>query len=141
MPPTELTNPTPFQNVILSSSFMSITQEIAATRAENKEAFEKAGRCAETMAKENYELRQAKERLEKMQVDGFLNFTKEVDPTNFKIFCTILAEGTVAKACRKLKIPDSTLRGKVEAWKSGGKALAKLHDPSISLSGMFPKSC
>ena len=48
------------------------------------------------------ELRSAKERLEKMQAQGLFGFTRRVDANSFKVLCTILAEGDVAKASRAL---------------------------------------
>lgn len=44
------------------------------------------------------ELRGAKERLEKMLADGLFAFTRKVDAASFKVLCTLLAEGDVAKA-------------------------------------------
>lgn len=67
------------------------------------------------------ELRTAKQRLEKMLADGLFAFTQRVDPASFKLLCTILAEGDVAKAGRSLDLPEETVRAAVRRWQSKGK--------------------
>lgn len=67
------------------------------------------------------ELRTAKQRLEKMLADGLFAFTQRVDPGSFKLLCTILAEGDVAKAGRSLDLPEETVRAAVRRWQSKGK--------------------
>lgn len=73
-------------------------------------------------------LRQAKERLEGMLADGLFAFTRKVDPSSFKIFCTVLAEGDVAKASRALAMPDATLRHLLRQWQGKGAAYRTLLD-------------
>ena len=74
------------------------------------------------------ELRTAKQRLEKMLADGLFAFTRKVDATSFKILCTILAEGDVAKAARALEMGDSTLRDALRRWRGRGKAYQAMLD-------------
>lgn len=88
-----------------------------------------------TIAQQNYEmhtenekLRQAKARLEAMQSEGLFAFAKQVEPRAFKIICTILTKGDVAKAARELKVGDSTLRDEIKSWPGRGKVYAALAD-------------
>jgi hypothetical protein len=74
------------------------------------------------------ELRSAKQRLEKMLAEGFFAFTQKVDAESFKVFCTILAEGDVAKAGRVLSMADSTLRDVLGEWRHRGDAYKALLD-------------
>jgi hypothetical protein len=74
------------------------------------------------------ELRTAKQRLEKMLADGTFAFTRKVDATSFKILCTILAEGDVAKAGRRLGITDSMMRYTLSRWEHRGQAYAAMLD-------------
>jgi len=67
------------------------------------------------------ELRSAKQRLEKMLADGLFAFTQKVDPASFKVLCTILAEGDIAKAGRSLDLPEETVRAAVRRWEGKGK--------------------
>jgi hypothetical protein len=67
------------------------------------------------------ELRTAKQRLEKMLADGMFAFTRKVDAKSFKVLCTILAEGDVAKASRSLNMPDASVRTIMRRWRKGGK--------------------
>jgi hypothetical protein len=67
------------------------------------------------------ELRSAKERLEKMLADGLFAFTQKVDPASFKVLCTVLAEGDIAKASRSLATPEATIRAVVQRWEGKGK--------------------
>jgi hypothetical protein len=71
--------------------------------------------------RENGELRSAKQRLEKMLADGVFAFTKKVDAKSFKILCTILAEGDVAKASRILEASEDSVRSIVRRWSGKGK--------------------
>ena len=70
---------------------------------------------------EYVELRSAKQRLEKMLADGLFAFTQKVDPASFKVLCTILAEGDIAKAGRSLDLPQETVRAAVRRWEGKGK--------------------
>jgi hypothetical protein len=70
---------------------------------------------------EHLELRGAKARLEKMLAGGLFAFTQRVDATSFKILCTILAEGDVAKASRTLGMPDASVRTIMQRWRKLGK--------------------
>lgn len=74
------------------------------------------------------ELRTAKQRLEKMLADGTFAFTRKVDATSFKILCTILAEGDVAKAGRRLGMTDSMMRYTLTQWESRGQAYGAMLD-------------
>jgi hypothetical protein len=82
----------------------------------------------EAVHSDNRELREAKGRLEEMLAQGFFAFTQQIDPKSFKVFCTIMAEGDVAKASRKLKMPDSTLRALLYGWGGQGKAYGTMLD-------------
>jgi hypothetical protein len=66
-------------------------------------------------------LRSAKERLEKMLADGLFAFTEKVDARSFKVLCTILADGDVAKASRTLNAPEATVRAVVRRWGGRGR--------------------
>jgi hypothetical protein len=57
-----------------------------------------------------------------MLAEGVFGFTQKVDATSFKVLCTILAEGDVAKAGRRLGIGDSTMRYILEQWRGRGEA-------------------
>jgi hypothetical protein len=93
-----------------TGTLLSIHREIAAVR------------------KDFVELRTAKQRLEKMLADGTFAFTQKVDATSFKILCTILAEGDVAKAGRRLGITDSMMRYTLTQWESRGQAYGAMLD-------------
>ena len=74
------------------------------------------------------ELRTAKQRLEKMLADGMFAFTRKVDAKSFKILCTILAEGDVAKAARRLGMGDPLMRYALRQWAEQGGAYAVMLD-------------
>jgi len=74
------------------------------------------------------ELRNAKQRLEKMLADGVFAFTRKVDPVSFKVLCTILAEGDVAKAGRRLGVRDPLMRYHLRQWKERGVAYSVMLD-------------
>jgi hypothetical protein len=74
------------------------------------------------------ELRNAKQRLEKMLGEGMFAFTRKVDATSFKVLCTILAEGDVAKAGRKLGIGDPMMRYTLRQWRERGGAYNTMLD-------------
>ena len=74
------------------------------------------------------ELRSAKQRLEKMLADGLFAFTRKVDATSFKVLCTVLAEGDVAKASRTLGMPDPTVRSLMRGWRGRGKEYRAMAD-------------
>jgi len=78
--------------------------------------------------KDFVELRTAKQQLEKMLADGTFAFTRKVDATSFKILCTILAEGDVAKASRRLGITDSMMRYTLTQRESRGQAYGAMLD-------------
>lgn len=67
------------------------------------------------------ELRTSKERLERMLADGLFGFAQKVDGRAFKVLCTILAEGDVAKASRALGVADGSLRTLMRRWRKMGK--------------------
>ena len=77
---------------------------------------------------EHQELKSAKERLEKMLAGGFFEFTKKVDATSFKVLCTILAEGDVAKSSRTLAMPDASMRTLMRRWRRKGKEYRTMLD-------------
>lgn len=52
---------------------------------------------------------------------GLFAFTQKVDAHSFKVLCTILAEGDVAKASRTLRVPDGTLRTLMKRWGRMGR--------------------
>jgi hypothetical protein len=74
------------------------------------------------------ELRSAKQRLEKMLADGFFTFMQKVDATSFKVLCTVLAEGDVAKASRTLGMADTSVRRIIRQWRSMGKEYRAMED-------------
>jgi hypothetical protein len=74
------------------------------------------------------ETRCAKQRLEKMLADGMFAFTRKVDGKSFHAFCTILAEGDVSKAARRLEMGDSTLRDLLRQWERRGGAYSRMVD-------------
>jgi hypothetical protein len=74
------------------------------------------------------ELRSAKQRLEKMLADGLFAFTQKVDAHSFKVLCTILAEGDVAKASRVLGVPDASVRTSLRRWGGMGKEYRAMLD-------------
>jgi hypothetical protein len=74
------------------------------------------------------ELRSAKEKLEGMQTEGLFAFTRRVDAHSFKVLCTILAEGDVAKAGRALAVPEATVRAVVRRWRERGKEYRAMVD-------------
>jgi hypothetical protein len=74
------------------------------------------------------EMRSAKERLEKMQAEGMFAFIEKVDAKSFKVFCTILARGDVAKASRELGLGDSTVRDVLREWSGRGDAYRTMLD-------------
>jgi hypothetical protein len=80
------------------------------------------------LKRENAELRTAKQRLEKMLADGMFAFTRKVDAKSFKILCTILAEGDVAKAARRLGMGDPLMRYTLRQWRELGGAYAVMLD-------------
>jgi hypothetical protein len=74
------------------------------------------------------ELRSAKQRLETMLADGWFAFTRKVDATSFKVLCTVLAEGDVAKASRTLAMPDGSVRTLIRRWRGMGKEYRVMED-------------
>jgi hypothetical protein len=77
---------------------------------------------------ENQELKGAKQQLERMLAEGMFAFTRKVDASSFKLLCTILAEGDVAKAGRKLGIGDPMMRYTLRQWKDRGGAYEMMLD-------------
>ncbi len=63
-----------------------------------------------------------------MQADGMFAFTRKVDATSFKILCTILAHGDVAKAGRTLGIGDPMMRKLLTQWRTRGPAYQAMLD-------------
>ena len=82
----------------------------------------------DTIRTEYQELRATKVRLQEMQSKGLFEFTQKVDPKSFKILCTILAEGDVAKASRALKVPYTTVQSIVYEWSTSGPAYKVMQD-------------
>jgi len=74
------------------------------------------------------QLRAENKRLKELQSEGLFKFTQKLDASSFKILCTILAEGDVAKASESLEMGDSTLRAVLRKWKGRGKAYASALD-------------
>lgn len=77
---------------------------------------------------ERTEMREENTRLKQMHAEGFFKFTQRVDAKTFKVLCTVLAQGDVAKASRELKMKDSTLRELIKGWSGRGKAYALCAD-------------
>jgi hypothetical protein len=74
-----------------------------------------------SVRQEYAELKSSKQRLEKMLADGMFAFTRKIDPASFKVFCSILAEGDVAKASRTLETSEDSVRSVVRRWAGRGK--------------------
>lgn len=112
--------------------------EAPAEKCTNQLLLERLGEVVEMLAgirlevaavrQEHGELRSAKQRLEKMLADGVFKFTQKVDATSFKVLCTILAEGDVAKAGRKLGIGDSMIRYMLRRWRERGGVYGTMLD-------------
>jgi hypothetical protein len=107
---------------------LELVAEMAGMRREV--AGEMAGIRREVAAVREHvrDLRSAKERLAQMSADGVFAFTRKVDPTSFKVLCTILAEGDVAKAGRRLGIGDPMMRYHLRQWKERGGAYSVMLD-------------
>jgi hypothetical protein len=81
-----------------------------------------------TIRTEHRELRASKARLEEMSAKGLFEFTQKVDSKSFKILCTILAEGNVAKASRALGVTDPAVRKHMRQWAKNGPAYQVMLD-------------
>ena len=77
---------------------------------------------------ERRELREAKDRLEQMHGENLFKFVQKIDDRAFRIVCTVLVHGDVAKASRALDMKDSTLREIMRSWKNRGPAYLGLLD-------------
>jgi len=75
---------------------------------------------------EHHELRRAKAKLEQMRGEGLFAFVNKVDDESFKILCAILAHGDVAKGSRAIGMKDSTMRARMDGWKTRGPAFKVL---------------
>jgi hypothetical protein len=81
-----------------------------------------------TVRSEFIELRTAKERMERMLAGGLFGFTQKVDAHSFKVLCTVLSEGDVAKASRALSMPDGSVRTLMRRWRKMGKEYRTMFD-------------
>ena len=75
---------------------------------------------------EHHELRRAKAKLEQMRGEGLFALVNKVDDESFKILCAILAHGDVAKGSRAIGMKDSTMRARMDGWKTRGPAFKVL---------------
>lgn len=80
------------------------------------------------IARNQTELRTAKERLEQMQGENLLKFVQAIDYKDFRAVCAILLHGDVAKASRAIEMKDSTLRLLVKSWEERGGPYKGLSD-------------
>ena len=97
----------------------------------------------ESVRTEYHEMKTIKERLEKMQAEKLFAFTDGIDPDSFRVLCSILANGDVAKASRALNMKDSTLRTRVVDWETRGPTYKVLIElvrwrKSIGRKGIVP---
>ncbi len=51
---------------------------------------------------------------------------QRIDPQSFQILCAVLSSGDVAKASRRLGLPDSTLRATLAGWRRRGPTYATM---------------
>jgi hypothetical protein len=96
-----------------------------------------------SVRQEFQETRRIKERLEQMQGEKLFAFTDGIDPESFRILCSILAQGDVAKASRALNVSDSTVRSRMAEWETRGPAYKVLPElvrwrKSIGRKGVVP---
>lgn len=77
---------------------------------------------------EFHDVKRVKKGLEEMVAQGYFGFLKTVDARSFKILCTIISAGDVAKASVHLEMADSTLRDELRKWKRRGPAFRKMLD-------------
>ncbi len=85
------------------------------------------------------EMKTAKEELEQMRREQLFAFTKRMDSESFRILCVVLANGTVAKASRALKMKDATLRSRIAKWvvnDTDRKAMQQLIDWRKAMGAM-----
>jgi 7-cyano-7-deazaguanine synthase in queuosine biosynthesis len=68
------------------------------------------------------EVKTVKERLAQMQGEKLFAFVNGIDPDSFRVLCSVLANGDVAKASRALNMSDSTLRSRMADWETRGPA-------------------
>ena len=92
------------------------------------QALEGIHREIAAVREDRVQLRAENKRLKELQSEGLFKFTQKLDASSFKILCTILAEGDVAKASESLEMGDSTLRAVLRKWKGRGKAYASALD-------------
>ncbi len=105
-----------------SEALLTVVQQ------EIKEGFGKIGRSMEAVAEGNYELRKANDELHHLAVNGFLNFVRSVDPSDFCYFVFILVHGDQSKAARALKKPARRFYEEVESWKTRGPVYKRMFD-------------
>lgn len=53
-----------------------------------------------------------------MQAQGLLKFVSQVDGEAFRQVCVILASPSLLQASKTLEMPESSLRARVESWKT-----------------------
>jgi hypothetical protein len=82
---------------------------------------EQIHRDIDLVARDKFELRTARAKLERMKTEGLFAFAQSIDAETLQQFLMIIAAGDVAKASRELNMSDSTLRSKIDGWKQRGK--------------------
>lgn len=77
---------------------------------------------------ENVDLKKAKEALEQMKAKDLFRFVQLIDAESFQICAAVLIHGNVHRAAKALKMKDSTVRSRIEAWGQRGPAYQQLSD-------------
>lgn len=84
------------------------------------ELAENTNRRIDAVANNTYQLKKENEELSITVKEKIVFFVSQIDPQDFQCFTAIIAFGDKAKAARLLKIPDRTLRNRVDIWKTKG---------------------
>ena len=116
-------------NFRVKNSIQPVLDRFAAGLAEGSGlagTVEKIGRSLEAIANNQIQLQSSKARLEQMRGQGLFGFVTKIDRDSLNLFFAILAHGDPAKASRALGMKDSTLRSKIDGWRSKGKAYRPL---------------
>ncbi len=74
----------------------------------------------ESIAKNEYELRQENAELQRLQAEGYLKFAAKINGGDFAAFIYIMAMGNRKKAADSLGVPFRTFYDKVDNWRNQG---------------------
>lgn len=130
----ELSLPSPDRNAIdgfseASEAFQQFSKCTASDVVDAmKPTFDKLHDAIRDVTAEHREVKVARDRLAEMQADGMWKFLAKVDPESLRQFATILGFPSLLQAAKALKMPESSLRAKVTAWRHGLDPLPKLAD-------------